>query len=96
MKYHRDVVPVFTDARNRNIFYTVANVRKRLGIKFSFEMAMLPAEMFAQRGKTFSITFGKPIPWQTFDRRHTPAEWAAMMREHVYKLKDNPNAEFEI
>ena len=96
VKYHRDVVPVFTDARNRNIFYTVANVRKRLGIKFSFEMAMLPAEMFAQRGKTFSITFGKPIPWQTFDRRHTPAEWAAMMREHVYKLKDNPNAEFEI
>ena len=69
VKYHRDVVPVFTDARNRNIFYTVANVRKRLGIKFSFEMAMLPAEMFAQRGKTFSITFGKPIPWQTFDRR---------------------------
>lgn len=96
VKYHRDVVPVFTDARNRNIFYTVANLRKRLGIKFSFEMAMLPAEMFAQRGKTFSITFGKPIPWQTFDRRHTPAEWAAMMREHVYKLKDNPNAEFEI
>lgn len=96
MKYHRDVVPVYTDARNRNIFYTVANARKRLGIKFFFEMAMLPAEMFAQRGKTFSITFGKPIPWQTFDKRHTPAEWAALMREHVYKLKDNPNADFEI
>ena len=95
VKYHRDVVPVYTDARNRNIFYTVANIRKRLGIKFSFEMAMLPAEMFAQRGKTFSITFGKPIAWQTFDRRHTPAEWAALMREHVYKLKDNPSVNFE-
>ena len=95
VKYHRDVIPVYTDARNRNIFYTVANIRKRLGIKFSFEMAMLPAEMFAQRGKTFSITFGHPIPWQTFDKRHTPAEWAALMREHVYKLKDNPDAIFE-
>lgn len=95
VKYHRDVIPVYTDARNRNIFYTVANIRKRLGIKFFYEMAMLPAEMFAQRGKTFTITFGRPIPWQTFDKRHTAAEWAALMREHVYKLKDNPDAGFE-
>lgn len=94
VKYGRDIVPVFTDALNRNRFYTVANLRKRLGIKFSYEMAMLPAEMFAQRGKTFSITFGKPIAASTFDHRHTPAEWAALLREHVYKLKTNPAAEF--
>lgn len=94
VKYGRDIVPVYTDARNRNIFYTVANIRKRLGIKFFFEMAMLPAEMFAQRGKTVSITFGKPIPYTTFDKSHTPAEWAALLREHVYRLKENPEAEF--
>lgn len=93
-KYQRDVIPVYTDARNRNLFYTVANLRKRLGIKFSYEMALLPAEMFAQRGKRVGITFGKPIPWQTFDKRHSAAEWAFMLREHVYKLKDNPDAEF--
>lgn len=94
VKYGRDIVPVYTDARNRNIFYTVANLRKRLGIKFSYEMAMLPAEMFAQRGKTLGITFGKPIPHTTFDKRHSAAEWAALLREHVYKLKDNPQAVF--
>ena len=94
VKYGRDIVPVYTDARNRDIFYTVANLRKRLGIKFSYEMAMLPAEMFAQRGKRIGITFGKAIPWQTFDRRHTAAEWAALLREHVYKLKDNPGTVF--
>lgn len=94
VKYGRDIVPVYTDARNRDIFYTVANLRKRLGIKFSYEMAMLPAEMFAQRGKRIGITFGKAIPWQTFDRRHTAAEWAALLREHVYKLKDNPETVF--
>ena len=93
-KYGRDIVPVYTDARNRDIFYTVANLRKRLGIKFSYEMAMLPAEMFAQRGKRIGITFGRAIPWQTFDRRHTAAEWAALLREHVYKLKDNPETVF--
>lgn len=94
VKYHRDLIPVYTEARNRRIFYTVANLRKRLGIKFSYEMAMLPAEMYAQRGKTVTLTLGRPIPWQTFDQRHTPAEWAALLREHVYKLKENPQAEF--
>lgn len=94
VKYNRTIVPVYTDARNRNLFYTVANIRKRLGIRFSFEMALLPAEMFAQRGKTFSITFGKPIPAATFDHRHTPAEWAQMIKEHVYRLKDNPDIDF--
>ena len=94
VKYGRDIVPVYTDARNRDIFYTVANLRKRLGIKFSYEMAMLPAEMFAQRGKSVAITFGKPVPYTTFDKRHTPAEWASLMREHVYRLKDNPNVDF--
>lgn len=94
VRYCRDVVPVYTDARNRMRFYRLANLRKWLGIKFNFEMALLPGELYAQRGKTFTITFGKPIPWQTFDNRHTPAQWAAMVKEHVYKLKDNPEASF--
>lgn len=95
VKYHRDIVPVYTNARNRNSFYTIANIRKKLGIKFSFEMALLPSEMFAQKGKTFNITFGHPIPWQTFDNRHTPVEWATLMREHVYRLGINPDEVFE-
>ena len=94
VKYQRDLVPVFTDARNRNRFYTLANIRKRLGIKFSLEMALLPAEMYAQRGKTFSIVFGKPIPWQTFDKSRTAAQWAQLVKEHVYRLRDNPDADF--
>ena len=94
VQYHRDVVPAYTEARNRDSFYRIANLRKRLGIKFNFEMALLPAEMFAQRGKMLTITFGRPIPWQTFDGRHTAAEWARMMKEHVYRLKEEPDAEF--
>ncbi|MBP5528054.1 MAG: glycerol acyltransferase [Bacteroidales bacterium] len=96
VRYRRDVVPVYTEARNRMRFYRLANLRKKLGFKFNFEMALLPSEMYAQRGKTFTVTFGKPIPWQTFDHRHTPAEWAAMVREHVYKLKENPDIEFMV
>ena len=96
VRYRRDVVPVYTDARNRMRFYRLANLRKRLGVKFNFEMALLPSEMYAQRGKTFTVTFGRPIPWQTFDQRHTPAEWAQLVKEHVYRLKDDPEAEFTV
>lgn len=94
VKYRRDVVPAFTDARNRMRFYRLARLRKRLGVKFNFEMALLPAELYAQRGKSMSITFGRPIAWQSFDGRHTPYEWAQLVKEHVYRLKDNPDAEW--
>ncbi|MBR1799542.1 MAG: 1-acyl-sn-glycerol-3-phosphate acyltransferase [Bacteroidales bacterium] len=95
VRYERDIVPVFTDARNRNRFYNAANIRKHIGIKFPLEMAMLPSEMYAQRGGKMTLVFGRPIPWQTFDSRHTASQWAALLKEHVYKLKDNPDATFE-
>ena len=94
VRYRRDVVPVYFDARNRKRFYRLANLRKRLGVKFNFEMALLPGEMFAQRGKTFTLVVGKPIPWSRFDNSRTAKEWAAALREYVYRLKDDADAEF--
>ena len=94
VQHHRDLVPVFIGARNRRRFYTIANWRKRLGIKFNFEMALLPGEMFAQRGKTFRMVVGKPIPWQTFTDKCTAAEWAQRLHDYVYKLESDPDAEF--
>lgn len=94
VKYHRDVVPFFFDARNRERFYNLARLRERLGIKFNFEMALLPAEMFAQRGKHLRLVVGKPIPYSTFDDRHSPKEWAQMVQDYCYRLKDDPNAVF--
>lgn len=94
VRYHRDVVPFYFDARNRESFYNLARLREQLGIKFNFEMALLPAEMFAQRGKTMTLTVGKPIPYTTFDNRHSAKEWAQMVKDYCYTLRDNPQAEF--
>ncbi len=91
----RDIIPVFIEARNRRRFYSIANWRKRLGIKFNYEMALLPGEMFAQRGKRMRIVVGMPIPWQTFDDRHTAKEWAQLLREHVYSLASDSGKEFK-
>lgn len=93
-RYHRDVIPFFFAAQNRRRFYNIARLRKALGIKFNFEMALLPAEMFAQKGKSMRIVFGKPIPYTVFDNRHSDLEWAALLRDHVYRLQDNPHADF--
>ena len=87
VEYRRDIVPVFFEGRNSNFFYHLANVRKALGIKMNYEMIYLPDEMFKSKHKTYSIHFGKPIPWQTFDSSRKPAEWAEWVKEIVYNLK---------
>lgn len=95
VKYHRDVVPFFFEARNRERFYNLARLRERLGIKFNFEMALLPAEMFAQRGKTLRLIVGRPIPYTVFDDRHSAKDWAQRVQDYCYRLKDDHNAVFE-
>ena len=87
VEYRRDIVPVFFEGRNSNFFYRLANMRKALGIKMNYEMIYLPDELFKSKHKTYSIHFGKPIPWQTFDSSRKPAEWAEWVKEIVYNLK---------
>ncbi|MBR1517264.1 MAG: glycerol acyltransferase [Bacteroidales bacterium] len=92
--YQRDIIPFYIEAQNRKRFYLLANLREKLGIRFNIEMALLPAEMYAQRGKTIRIIIGRPIPYSTFDKRFSPKEWANKLKEHVYRLKSDPNATF--
>lgn len=87
IEYKRDIVPVFFDGKNSKFFYNLASFRKTLGIKVNCEMFYLPDEMFKARGKEFTITFGSPIPWQTFDNSRNAEEWANEMRRKVYEMK---------
>ena len=83
---HRDVVPIHFEGRNSNFFYNLANICKFLGIKVNIAMLYLADEMLKNRHKTFTVTIGKPISWQTFDKSKTPAEWAGYVKDIVYKL----------
>ena len=50
-------------------------------------MLFLVDEMYKNVGKHFTVTFGQPIPWQTFtDKSKTPAEWAQWVQDRVYEL----------
>ena len=86
---HRDVVPIHFSGQNSNKFYRLANWSKKLGIKFNIAMLFLVDEMYKNVHKEFTVTIGKPIPWQTFDKSKTPAQWAEYVEDQVYQLNSN-------
>lgn len=83
---HRDVIPVHFSGHNSDRFYNIARWCKRLKLKFNLAMIYLPDEMHKNVGKHFTVTFGEPIPWQTFDKSKTPAQWAQWVQDKVYEL----------
>jgi len=42
--------------------------------------------MYKNVGKTFRVAIGKPIPWQTFDKSKSSAQWAQWVKEQAYSL----------
>jgi len=90
----RDIIPMHVSGRCSNFFYNLANLRKFLKIKVNLEMFFLPNESYKHRNKHFVITFGKPIPYQTFDKRFTPVQWAARVKDYSYTLAESPEGVF--
>jgi hypothetical protein len=72
----------------------LSNFRKFLGIKANLEMFFLPNETYKHRNKHYTLTFGKPIPYDTFDKRFTPIEWAQLVKDHVYIIAEDPERAF--
>jgi putative hemolysin len=87
IQHKRDIVPAFFSGRNSEFFYNLSNIRKFFGIKANIEMLYLPDEMFKQIGKEISLVFGKPIPWQTFDKTKSHPEWADWVKYRSYELE---------
>jgi len=86
IQHKRDVIPAYFSGRNSDFFYNMANFRKFFGIKANIEMLYLADEMFRQKGKKIRLIFGKPIPWQTFDRSKALPDWADWVKSKTYEL----------
>ncbi len=85
VEYQRDVVPIHFGGQNSSFFYRLANFSDRF-LPFNLAMLFLVDEMYKNVHKTFRVSIGKPIPWQTFDKSKTPMEWAQFVKKQVYKL----------
>lgn len=84
-EYQRDIVPIYFEGRNSKFFYTLAYIRKKLGIKLNIEMLYLVDEMYGAHGKHFKVHVLSPIPYTTFDPTKSPKEWAQYVKERIYK-----------
>jgi putative hemolysin len=87
IQHKRDIVPAYFSGRNSDFFYNLANLRKFLGFKANIEMLYLADEMFRQKGKEIRLVFGKPIPWETFDKTRSAPEWADWVKTKSYELE---------
>ncbi len=85
VRNRRDIIPIFFEGVNSKFFYRMAKWRKRLGIKFNFELIFLPGEMFKCKGKSFNIHIGKPIKWNTLDTGK-PHEETRRIYDIVYAI----------
>lgn len=85
VKHQRDIVPIHFVGQNSDRFYRVASFCKTFHLP-NFAQLLLPDEMVRSRGNEYTVRFGKPIPWQTFDKSHTAQEWAQWVKDEVYKI----------
>ncbi len=88
IKYNRDILPVFFEGRNSGFFYKIANLRKRIGINFNFEIVLLPNEMFRQQNSTFDVYIGEPVRYEELTDGTSTGDWNKKIRERVYSLKN--------
>lgn len=85
VEYHRDIVPIHFSGQNSKFFYRLANFSDRF-LPFNLAMLFLVDEMYKNVHKSFDVHIGKPIPWETFDKSRTPAQWAQYVQDIVYQL----------
>lgn len=89
-KFERDVVPIHISGFNSRRFFFFTKLSMFLKLKFNLGMIFLVDELFNKKGQEFVVTFGKPVPYTTFDKTKTDLQWAAEIKDQVEALsKDN-------
>ena len=86
VEYQRDVVPIHFSGSNSDFFYKLASFSDKYFKKINLAMLFLVDEMYKNVHKSFQVTIGKPIPWQTFDKSKSASTWAQEVRSRVYAL----------
>jgi len=75
------ILPIFVDAKNSTLFYSLSTVYKPLGT------AMLVHEMFNKESQELRLHVGKAIPWSEIkDSALSYKKLAKRFRKHLYYL----------
>ncbi|MGL5318741.1 MAG: 1-acyl-sn-glycerol-3-phosphate acyltransferase [Bacteroidales bacterium] len=84
VRYQRDIVPVYFEAKNSNFFYKFAFWRKKLKVKVNIDMLFLPRELFNKKNQKFIVHFGQPIPYESLQEERSHQEWAKHIKNQLY------------
>lgn len=87
-KHKQPIIPVHVDGKLTNFFYNIAILRKFLGIKLNIEMFYLVNELYKQKGLHVPIKFGESIPPEDLDNNLSDKEWAEVIKQKSYALRD--------
>jgi len=80
-KANAPIVPIYIDARNSALFYSLSALYKPLGT------LMLVQEMFNKSHQEIRFHIGKPIPWKAVDNLEMNNKALAnRFRKHLYRL----------
>ena len=85
-KYERDVVPVHISGHNSQWYFFLSWLSRILKLKMNIGMLYLVDELFNKAGEEFVITFGKPLPYTSFDSSRTDLQWAEYVKNTVKEL----------
>jgi putative hemolysin len=87
ISHQRYVVPMFFEGRNSSWFYSLANLRKWLGVKANVEQFYLADELFRQRNGKFTLRIGQPISYELLNKDRNLRKWVNFVREKTYELQ---------
>jgi putative hemolysin len=84
------ITPVYINAKNSWIFYTISSIYKPLA------MFLLPREMFAQRGKSLEFVVGESIPAEYVSSlKINKSAKLKLLKKHLYLVGKNKKGIFE-
>lgn len=91
-RYNRDIVPIFFDGKNSPNFYKWARRRVRMGVKFNYELILLPDELFRAKGSSYDIYIGSPIDLDRLSQGEAQNDnmLAQSIRKYVYTIPSEP------
>lgn len=80
-KSNSPLLPVFIDAKNSPLFYTLSMVNKKLST------FLLASEMFKKRSKVIRFKVGEMIPFRSLEKTHmSEATQLSLLKKHLYKI----------
>lgn len=87
-EYERKIVPLHFSGENSSFFYKFARLRTRMGLKFNFEMILLPGEIFRSEGSRYRLTVGRGIEPSELRGGKEASRQAEELCRSVYRLVD--------